>query len=547
MAAERVDFIITAETDRLQRELAQAEKAFKELGESAETSQEDMDKATRALFRATKAAEKMAPKTKKAKNELEGLKFAAQGAGGRVGEMAGRVENLSRGLGSIGVAGGAAVLAGAAVIGVGIAAIGAAKAIGVLVRQGSEAVTVFREMSEAGFGVGAELPERLDTVEASLTAVQAAGGLLIGDVVAYWTPAIRTFSAIAVTGALELRDTYIGLGPVTSTLQDNIESLTEIGFGAQVGVVLKLVKANLALFDLMGIGIPDSVRKSINALEDVDQIVARRLTPDLADLAEGMGFNIDRGLQWVEQLDAIAASGGAAAGATSALADATAATALALAKAKAQADAIKALSPKKDNEPLDKSMAIAAQEAQALKNAQDGTNSSLGTSIDLATSLFSVIGRGAAEQQKNAKAVALGNIAIDTAAGLVKSIATLGPPIPPNVPGILGAASVAATGAASAAKVNQSFDIGGVVQGGQRYPNGTPGQVQVQAEVGEVFFSQGQLDALGGAMGGGGVTSVNLVVGNRTTEAIVIQNQRAGGSLSQMRTPRATSQQRYSR
>lgn len=546
MAAERVDFIITAETDRLQRELAQAEKAFKDLGESAETSQEDMDKATRALFRATKAAERMAPKTRKAKNELEGLKFAAQGAGGRVGEMAGRVENLSRGLGSVGLAGGAAIAAGTAILGVGIAAVTAAKGLGILIEQGTEAVGVFREMSEAGFGVGAGLPERLDTVEASLTAVQAAGGLLIGDVIAYWTPAIRTFSAIAVTGALELRDAYIGLGPVTSTLQDNLESLTEITLGSQLGIVVDLLTGYTALAEVMGFDMPDSARRFLNQMDDVDQIVARSLVPDLADLAEEMGFNIDRGLQWVEQLDAIAASAAGAAAATTAVADATAASTLAMEQAKLEAESIKALAPKKDNAPLDKSLAIAAQESQALKNAQDGTNSSLGTSIDLATSLFTIIGKGAAEQQKNAKRVALGNIAIDTAAGLVKSIATLGPPVPPNIPGILGAATVAATGAASAAKVNQSFDIGGVVQPGQRFPNGTPGQVQVQAEVGEVFFSQGQLDALGGSMGGGD-TTVNLVVGNRTTEAIVVQNQRAGGSLSRMRTPRATSQQRYSR
>jgi hypothetical protein len=58
---------------------------------------------------------------------------------------------------------------------------------------------------------------------------------------------------------------------------------------------------------------------------------------------------------------------------------------------------------------------------------------------------------GFLDQFKANKAAAVSAIVVDGAAGLVKSIATLGPPVPPNFPGIAGTAAVVLTTATQAA------------------------------------------------------------------------------------------------
>jgi len=545
MADERVDFVITADVDGLNVDLKRGARAFDDLGEAAVGSAGKMR-------RADKAASKMGREARDSTDKLEGLKFAAQGAGGRIGEMAGRVENAGRAFKLLGGPGGAALVATAAIAGVTIAATAAVAGMVKLTRASREYIKEAEEMEGVGFG-----EEQVARIEAANVALDAAVFALKGfgvELASNFAPTVSFIATATTAATLATQDYFTAWADGESIATSAINSIGR-SFKPLVDAQAGFLSVVLAARELVE-GTDNPLNPSEERQSGLRTLIRsyNSLSESLEDAAESSATIVEVGLgdYWAEAQ--AATEGYAAALQTTAIQQSAVAGQIKTElsefnKEAAQSAALlqAAKAGGKDDLGIDKSLAIAAQESQALKNAQDGTNSSLGTSIDLATSLFTVIGRGAAEQQKNAKAVALGNIAIDTAAGLVKSIATLGPPVPPNVPGIIGAATVAATGVASAAKVNQSFDIGGVVQPGRRFPGGTPGQVQVQAEVGEVFFSQGQLDALGGAMGGGGSTTVNLVVGNRTTEAIVVQNQRAGGSLSRMRTPRATSQQRYSR
>ena len=125
--------------------------------------------------------------------------------------------------------------------------------------------------------------------------------------------------------------------------------------------------------------------------------------------------------------------------------------------------------------------------------------------------------KAAARQFKLSKALNIAMAAINTAQGLLSSIATLGPPVWPNLLGIAGAVAATAIGTAStvaiAATPAPTFHKGGMIG-----PSGPaqPDEMMIRARNGEAVLNSGAVARLGeqgvNALNGGGGGSGRLVV-----------------------------------
>jgi hypothetical protein len=100
---------------------------------------------------------------------------------------------------------------------------------------------------------------------------------------------------------------------------------------------------------------------------------------------------------------------------------------------------------------------VNAQDLTDLQNKQQKELAAVGDNKQAQAVINAKYAKQEAELKKKAaqldKEQALFNIAINTAQAIVKSIATLGPPVPPNIPGIAGVALAIATGALQAGAI----------------------------------------------------------------------------------------------
>lgn len=159
----------------------------------------------------------------------------------------------------------------------------------------------------------------------------------------------------------------------------------------------------------------------------------------------------------------------------------------------------------------------------------------LSSAVETADALAGLVKQGTKEAAIAQKAAALFAVTVNTIQGASKAIAELGPF------GIPAAAAIGALGAAQAAAIASapmpSYDRGGIVEDGPQYPGGTPGQVLVQAEKGEGFFTKRQMEA----MGQQGPQTVILRVGSREFGRAVIDS----GATDGLQRRRGVGQRRY--
>ena len=154
-------------------------------------------------------------------------------------------------------------------------------------------------------------------------------------------------------------------------------------------------------------------------------------------------------------------------------------------------------------------------------------------------------------QFRVAKAVAIVQAGIATAQALIQSVATLGPPVPPNAFGIAGFAAAAAIGvgtiASIAAQPAPSFHIGGT-----RIQGGSPDEVGATVLRDESLLTDRGTQAAGGPAGvdalnrgesaGGGTQVVQMRYKHRIFNEFVEDNLRTGGPLG--RAVRGSSRRR---
>lgn len=146
--------------------------------------------------------------------------------------------------------------------------------------------------------------------------------------------------------------------------------------------------------------------------------------------------------------------------------------------------------------------------------------------------------RRAADERKLAKElfdqqqdVAKAMIVVHAAAGVLKSIATLGPPIPPNFVGMAGVAAVGAAAISEGAAIRNaqppSFERGGMV--GDR-ATGLPDHILIAATRAEAVLDTQGVDTAGGRAGVdrlndgipiGGNTVMQVVLGRRVVAEVI--------------------------
>ena len=464
--------------------------------------------------RATGALRGVGQSAATADRKLEGLKRTAQGVGGRVGELAGRAESLGQGLKALGVAGG---LAAVAAVGVGVAIVGAVKATQLAVAVTGELVASYERAADAGLAFGGAAQD-LDRMRSATEGVKAAGGLLVADVLTYWTPAITTFADVAITGTLELHDLWVDIIGVSSGLTDNLRSLVRLGLLPYAQVLQGIAQGHIALNRLIGVETPKAVIDMANRFDDFDGMIVGALVPSLESLAEKYGFNIDRGRQLTRGL---LDQAGAATKAADAITAAAAAQDIGLSVEKKRLLAAGQAAKK----VLDTADATAATDAAT----QDYTGS-LGALSSLIGNMPGLFAENSRAAFAATKASALGQAIINTALAVTSTLVN---PIQAALVGAAGAAQIATI----AAQKPPSFDIGGVVQGGPRMPGGTPGQRLAQVEDGEVILSRRQQDALGG----GGAPSVSVYIGGREIKRTIVRS----GAVDGYQKRRGLGQRRF--
>ncbi|MCB9763930.1 MAG: hypothetical protein H6739_29435 [Alphaproteobacteria bacterium] len=103
--------------------------------------------------------------------------------------------------------------------------------------------------------------------------------------------------------------------------------------------------------------------------------------------------------------------------------------------------------------------------------------------------------RAAKRQFAIQKGLSIATAVVDAAAAILSSIATLGPPVPPNVIGIAGVAAASAIGAASIATIAATpppaFDIGGLIG------SATPDQQVARVLPGEAILNRSAVSQIG--------------------------------------------------
>ena len=164
-------YIITGDASDLTKALAKTEKSLKRVEKQAKKTDHAVDESTKPTDKAAAAMAAASTRSEQMGGALEGLKQAATGTGGKVGEMAGRVEAFGRAASElaspIGLGVAAVVALTAAVAGTGAAMVAAVfKA-----DDFAESLEPFQDLE--GFEI--MTPEALASIEASNAAADSLG------------------------------------------------------------------------------------------------------------------------------------------------------------------------------------------------------------------------------------------------------------------------------------------------------------------------------------------------------------------------------------
>ena len=183
------------------------------------------------------------------------------------------------------------------------------------------------------------------------------------------------------------------------------------------------------------------------------------------------------------------------------------------------------------------SLAAAEQAAEGIMDLSDTIIDAKIANLDLETAEGKARATELAEMQKK---VAVTGAIVSAAAGLVKSVEVLGPPVPPNVAGILGFAAAGAIGAAGIIAASMvplpTFATGGIV------PNFADHGL-VAASPGEGVITEAGVNSIGGPAavdainagrgGSGGGGAVVNVYGHKVYDDFVADNIAKGGPLQE--------------
>lgn len=422
--------------------------------------------------------DKVSTTSAKTSDQLEGVKFAAQAAGGRIGEMAGRVENAGRALSAFASNPVALAAAGVAALGASAAIAGAA-VVGAFVgiqRAAEEAAERIGELET--LGISDEDIAAINTAGAALDAVGVVVDQLVVSLGAEFAPLLTEVSTLLVAAGLTGVEAFNALAQSVDLGREIIVRMIEFAINPVYASILTLSEAVSGFAS--AIGQPIAALEAFNAQAREAQIGNDLFEGSLELTEAAFGNNIEEARKLIAELAVLRTKTDEAAGATDGLAEAQrrasdANKALA-AQAKKDAEArLKQLEElqKKNLEFFDAAVqgaldfatsATAYEQAvERIGAALDGVAAISSTVSGLASAMgdaFLTFGKDADKAARMAfaanKAAGIADAIVKTAQSIMAAL-TIPPPVGPILAGVN-----AATGALQIATIAATtFDGGG--------------------------------------------------------------------------------------
>ena len=537
-----------------------------------------VSKVARALGRTDKAADKASKALGRTGNSLEAAKFAAQGAGGRIGELAGRAENFGRAFAKLGPVGGPVALAAAGVAAVGLAAVGTVAAMAKLVRAGGQAVDALKPLEGTSLGFSAEQVQRIEKANAALDGVGLAMQRLAGEIAANIAPSVEQLAVVMVAVGLAASDAFerfaAGESIVTRAL-DGIGRAFSVLVKAQTGFLRGWYLIRRAMGDR---GMQE-LEGQIQAFDRLAEALDGGLSTALVDVAGNM-LDLERAQSFIDGMAESVAAQAAASEAASKASDVYekslqslhASMTSFLSDTKGRTDAITAAHFKRldaidevesraleasDNETERlRAQELAAEayaaseqrrirdlaelDRQMAKERAERASSVAGLIGQSATNLTGILVANAKKQEdaeggksKAARAAALIAFRVQQASALAQayintSLAiTAALTIPPpagQVLAVVNGVAGATQAAAIAAAPPPAFASGGIMTASSAplFPQNGPGERLASITPGEGIFTRDQMQAMGGGMGAQTIV-VDLKMSNRTVSRSTIR------------------------
>ena len=514
---------------------------------TADTSGVDSgaSKVARALGRTDKAADKADKSLKKTGNSMEGMKFAAQGAGGKIGELAGRAENFGRSFGMLGAVGGP--IAGVAVVlaGVGLAAVAtgvavvkgtvmATEAIVSLTRGAADAIEKFKEFEGTPLGFTQEQIDRIERANDGLDGTVFAASRLEVELASNVAPTVGRVSILVGALALGATDAFKSMTQGADALGAGLDSAGK-AYAAVMGPQIMMVRAQRALNNALGLN-SDHLDITIQRMEGWRAVMAAGATQLDSYTGTSMQGYIDQSVQIANAVGELTEAEDAR----------TASIDSAAAALERQAKALRLLEiakgeAKRDND-TDKQALVDAQSLLSMKEANAAASLASATATDTQTKAEGNY-RNAAQQTANvvaalpglfkegSKAAAVASQAsnyvqaVYNTANAVTAALTAGPILGPILAGVtagLGAAQIATI----ATTAPPAFASGGIMSASNAplYPQNGPGERLASITPGEGIFTRDQMQAMGGGAGSQAPIVIDLKMSNRTVSRSTIRD-----------------------
>jgi hypothetical protein len=449
--------------------------------------------------------------------QLDGVKFAAQAAGGRVGEMAGRIENAGRALASFASNPVALAIAGVTALGAGAAIAGAsvvAAFVGVT-RAAQDAADEIAGLE--GLGITGEQIAAIEEANAALDSISAVVQGLVVQLGAELAPTVTEVATVITALGLMVQDAFtsavanidlgreafvrlveFGLNPVNAAMLTLLEGFAAFSRAAGLPIAsLEEFTANLREVQVGNTVLTATAETTGQALGNYGER-ARALIADLQALKTATGDVDIVFAQTAEDIEYLGSVGESSSGNMLSLQDALFQAALG---SQAFRDATA--------EAIEQVTRLAKRQAaiEALGQALGGVSNIAGTVGDAARAMgdaFTTFGQDAAKAAKASfvaqKAAGIADAVIKTSQSIMAAL-TIPPPVGPVLAGIN-----AATGATQIATIAATtFEGGGPTPTAPPTGGGAAGAAAAAASVPSVTKGF-QEDATGTRMTRGGMT-----------------------------------------
>lgn len=545
-ASKTISLNVTANTAKYVAELRKlGTHSEKQIGAAARKASATFQRAELENIKAAqKAARKIEAAHGKMSDSMEGVKFAAQGAGGKIGEMAGRAENFGRAFAKFGPVGGPVALATVGIAGLGIAALamGAAVAKGALMandavvsltRSAAETIEKFDEFKGTPLGFTEEQVARIERANDGLDGTSFLASKLGVELASNVAPTVERVSILVGALAIGAIDAFNSIADGTDVLQVGLDGVGRAIYNNMIWPFQKLAEHVRDVRSALGLN-NDVLDSVIAGFESWNQTTAIGITRLEAYSGGAMQGYIDQATQAIRAVGDLAET-------EATRTEAIGKTANALEKQYAIESALLQLqkSATKTDNGADKAAAIAAQELAAAKlaaasatmeqaNNEKHYQNALTATGNLFSDVAGMMKEGSREAAVAAKLAALVQATVSTYAAANAALA---------VP-IVGPALAAATVGVGLANVAQIVSTpipahasGGIVgRDAPLYqPNGV-GERLVTARAGERVSTPEQWDDLVSAVMSNQMTIVELREDNRpvTRSRIASRTSRRG-------------------